>query len=156
MRRCWVYRLLGRTPDRDGLDALSYDLLLDMPRTDARYAEALEAVFPHEYLESAGERWNLQTLEISPMRTGAHTKDGRGFVVDESGCVVRENGLFTSGGWTYLSDTDTGCIFAGRRASPEQTGHVVLSLRGGQLLQDGAQGEYLFDENGYYTTGSEK
>ena len=150
-----VNRLLGRTPDRDGLDALSYDLLLDMPRTDARYAEALEAVFPHEYLESAGERWNLQTLEISPMRTGAHTKDGRGFVVDESGCVVRENGLFTSGGWTYLSDTDTGCIFADG-ALHRTDGHVVLSLRGGQLLQDGAQGEYLFDENGYYTTGSEE
>ena len=107
-----VNRLLGRTPDRGALDAVSYDLLLDMPRTDARYAEVLEAVLPHEYLESAGERWNLQTLEISPMRAGAHTKDGRGFVVDESGCVVRENGLFTSGGWTYLSDTDTGCIFA--------------------------------------------
>ena len=122
---------------------------------DARYAEALEAVFPHEYLESAGERWNLQTLEISPMRTGAHTKDGRGFVVDESGCVVRENGLFTSGGWTYLSDTDTGCIFADG-ALHRTDGHVVLSLRGGQLLQDGAQGEYLFDENGYYTTGSEE
>ena len=143
-----VNRLLGRTPDRDALDAVSYDLLLDMPRTDARYAEALEAVFPHEYLESAGERWNLRALEISPMRTGAHTKDGRGFVVDESGCVVRENGLFTSGGWTYLSDTDTGCIFADG-ALHRTDGHVVLSLRGGQLLQDGAQGEYLFDENGY-------
>lgn len=150
-----VNRLLGRTPDRDALDAVCYDLLLDMPRTDARYAEVLEAVFPHEYLESAGEQWNLQTLEISPMRAGAHTKDGRGFVVDETGCVVRENGLFTSGGWTYLSDTDTGCIFADG-ALHRTDGHVVLSLRGGQLLQDGAQGEYLFDENGYYTTGSEE
>ena len=26
----------------------------------------------------------------------------------------------------------------------------------GAALQDGAQGEYLFDENGYYTTGSEE
>ena len=150
-----VNRLLGRKPDRDALDTVSYDLLLDMPRTDARYAEVLEAVFPHEYLESAGEQWNLQTLEISPMRAGAHTKDGRGFVVDETGCVIRENGLFTSGGWMYLSDTDTGCIFADGTLH-RTDGHVVLSLRGGQLLQDGAQGEYLFDENGYYTTGSEE
>ena len=33
-----VNRLLGRKPDRDALDTVSYDLLLDMPRTDARYA----------------------------------------------------------------------------------------------------------------------
>ena len=150
-----VNRLLGRTPDREALDTLPYDLLLDLPRTDARYEEVLEAVFPHEYLEDTDERWNLQTLAVSQMRAGAHTKDGRGFVVDESGCVVRENGLFTSGGWTYLSDTDTGCIFADG-ALHRTDGHVVLSLRGGQLLQDGAQGEYLFDENGYYTTGNEE
>ena len=150
-----VNRLLGRTPDRDALDTLCYDLLLDMPRTDARYAEVLEAVLPHEYLEDTNEQWNMQTLAASPMRAGAHTKDGRGFVVDETGCVVRETGIFTSGGWTYLSDSDTGCIFADG-ALHRTDGHVVLSLRGGQLLQDGAQGEYLFDENGYYTTGSEE
>ena len=81
-------------------------------------------------------------------RAGAHTQDGRGFVVDKDGCVVRKNGLFTSGGWRYLSDTDTGCIFADG-ALHRADGHVVLTLRGGQLLQGGAMGEYLFDENGY-------
>ena len=39
-----VNRLLGRTPDRRALEPLSYDLLLDMPRTDARYEDVLEAV----------------------------------------------------------------------------------------------------------------
>ena len=39
-----VNRLLGRTPDRRALETLSYDLLLDMPRTDARYEDVLEAV----------------------------------------------------------------------------------------------------------------
>ena len=149
-----VNRLLGRTPDRHALDALSYDLLLDVPRTDPRYEDVLEAVLPHEYLDEAGEQWNMQTLAISPMRAGAHTKDGRGFVVDENGRVVRKNGLFTSGGWRYLSDTDTGCIFADG-ALHRADGHVVLTLRGGQLLQNGAMGEYLFDENGCYTTGNE-
>ena len=38
-----VNRLLGRTPDRRALEPLSYDLLLDMPRTDARYEDVLEA-----------------------------------------------------------------------------------------------------------------
>lgn len=53
-----VNRLLGRTPDRDGLDALSYDLLLG----HAAHGRAVcggrsKRFFPHEYLESAGERW---------------------------------------------------------------------------------------------------
>ena len=39
-----VNRLLGRTPDRRALETLSYDPLLDMPRTDARYEDVLEAV----------------------------------------------------------------------------------------------------------------
>ena len=150
-----VNRLLGRTPDRHTLETLSYDLLLDVPRTDARYADVLEAILPHEYLKDAGEQWNVRTLAVSPMRAGAHTQDGRGFVVDEDGCVIRQNGLFTSGGWRYLSDTDTGCIFADG-ALHRADGHVVLTLRGGQLLQNGAMGEYLFDENGCYTTGNEE
>ena len=150
-----VNRLLGRTPDQDALDTLCYDLLLDMPRTDTRYAEVIEAVFPHEYLEDTKEQWNLQTLAASPMRACSHPHTIHIFVVNQLGCVVRKNGIFTSGGWTYLSDSDTGCIFADG-ALHRTDGHVVLCLRGGQLLQDGAQGEYLFDKNGYYTTGSEE
>ena len=149
-----VNEALGRTPDREELAAVSYDLLLDVPKTDARYYDILEAILLHEYAEDGGERWNPDTMEISPMREGAHTKDGFGYVVDETGCVVRKSGLFDCGGWTYLSDSDTGRILADG-ALHRIDGHVCYALRGGQLLTNGSYGEYLFDENGFYTTGDE-
>ena len=149
-----VNRALGRTPDREELAAVSYDLFLDVPKTDARYYDILEAVLPHEYEEDGGERWNPETMELSPLHEGAHTKDGFGYVVDETGCVIRKSGLFDFDGWTYLSDSDTGRILADGALHPVD-GQVCYTLRGGQLLKDGAYGEYRFDENGFYTTGDE-
>ena len=150
-----VNRALGRTPDREGLAAVSYDALLDVPKTDARYYDILEAVLPHEYAEESAEQWNMDTLGLSPMNKGAHTKDGSGYVVDEDGCVVRKSGFFTVDGWTYLSADDTGRILADG-ALHLADGHVCYALRGGQLLTNGSYGEYQFDENGFYTTGSEE
>ena len=149
-----VNRALGRTPDRMGLAEISYDLLLDVPKTDARYDDVLEAVLPHEYAAGSEEAWNLDAMALSPMPSGAHTKDGFGYVVDETGCVVRKAGFFTCGGWTYWSDSDTGCILADG-ALHRIDGHVCYALRGGQLLTNGSYGEYFFDEHGFYTTGDE-
>ena len=146
---------IGRSPDKEALQAVSYDLLLDMPREDERYYDVLEAVLPHEYvLDASAEQWNMQSLGLTKPRAGAHTRKGFGFVADDKGCVIRKAGVFTYDGWSYLAADETGRIFADG-ALHRADGHVFCALRGGQLLTDGARGTYLFDENGYYTTGSE-
>lgn len=153
-----VNHMLGRTPDTAALEALSFDVLLDVPRQDRAFADIAEAVFPHAYLEEAEsgrEQWDMQALALRPMRAGAHTKKGIGYVVDDDGCVIRQEGIFSFAGWKYLSNADTGCIFADGALHPAQ-GHVVYARRGGQLLVNESRGEYAFDEDGFYTTGSER
>ena len=146
---------VGRTPDKEALEAVSYDLLLDMPRGDERYYDVLEAVLPHAYvLDASAEQWDMQSQGLTELRAGAHTRKGFGFVVDDTGCVIRKAGVFTYDGWSYLAADETGRIFADG-ALHRADGHIFYALRGGQLLTDGARGTYFFDENGFYTTGSE-
>lgn len=147
-----VNELLGRVPDEAALREVSFDLLLDVSKDDPAYFEILEAILPHEYLENTSEQWNAQTLKLSPLRAGAHTKKGAGYVVDEEGRAIRQAGLFDFGGWTYLAEDETGRIFADSGLHRFE-GQVYYARRGGQLLQNAALGAYLFDENGRYTTG---
>ena len=149
-----VNGLLKRAPDETALRKVSFDLLLDVSKDDPAYFEILEATLPHENLEATAEQWNAETLNVSPLRAGAHTKKGAGYVVDEEGCAIRKAGLFDFGGWTYLAEDETGRIFADSSLHRFE-GHVYYARRGGQLLKNAARGEYLFDENGRYTTGRE-
>ena len=149
-----VNAFLGRTPDEAALRESSFDLLLDVSKDDPAYFEILEATLPHEFLENTAEQWNAETLHVSPLRAGAHTKKGAGYVVDEEGRAIRKAGLFDFDGWTYLAGEKTGRIFADSSLHRFE-GHVYYARRGGQLLKNAALGEYLFDENGAYTTGRE-
>lgn len=149
-----VNGLLNRTPDEAALREISFDLLLDVSKEDPAYFEILEATLPHEYLENTAEQWNAETLRVSPLRAGAHTKKGAGYVVDENGQAIRQAGLFDFDGWTYLAGDETGRIFADSELHRFE-GRVYYARRGGQLLKNAALGEYLFDENGAYTTGRE-
>ena len=149
-----VNGLLGRRPDEAALRGIGFDLLLDVSRDDPAYFDILEATLPHEFEEGTCEQWNTQTLKLSPLRAGAHTKKGAGYVVDENGRTIRQAGLFDFDGWTYLAEDETGRIFADSSLH-RFDGHVYYARRGGQLLKNESLGEYRFDENGVYTTGRE-
>ena len=150
-----VNRALGRTPDAETAEAVPFAVLLDVPEDDPAYADILEAVLPHEYLEAdSTEQWNGETLALRKPRAGAHTHNGTGYVVNDEGRVLRQAGLFTFGARTYLSMDETGRIYADG-ALHSADGETVWALRGGPLLQSGSRGEYFFDADGFYTTGSE-
>lgn len=149
-----VNRALGRVPDTEAVKALPFAVLLDVPEEDPAYADVLEAVLPHDNLEEDGERWYSETLPIRKLRAGVHTQNGIGYVVDEDGAVIRREGLFRFRDRSYLSADGTGCIYAD--GAPHFTdGKTVWALRGGALLQGGSRSESFFDEDGFYTTGSD-
>lgn len=146
-------RALGRTPDAQAAAACTHSLLLDVSEDRADYAEILEAVFPHEYYRGdVSEVWHDDALAEPVFRSGVYLSGESGYVVDESGRVLRGSGLLDYGGRRYLRADETGRIYADGSLHPCED-KAVFAGTDGALLRGCTMAEYAFDADGFYTTG---
>ena len=151
-----VNRALGRKPDTEAINGVHRSLLLDVPEDRADYADLVEAVLPHDYyLDDADEQehYRADALDALSFTPGIHLSGTSGFFVDADGRVVRGTGFLDEQNRRYYRCDETGRILADY-APHYLEGHAVFVRADGILRRNGVFGEYLYDENGFYTTGN--
>lgn len=151
-----VNRALGREPDTEAINGVHRSLLLDVPEDRADYADLVEAVLPHDYyLDDADEQehYRADALDALSFTPGIHLSGTSGFFVDADGRVVRGTGFLDEQNRRYYRCDETGRILADY-APHYLEGHAVFVRADGILRRNGVFGEYLYDENGFYTTGN--
>ena len=151
-----VNRALGRKPDAAAISSVRRSLLLDVPETRDDYADLVEAVLPHDYyLDGTDEQehYRADALDAISFAPGVHLSGTSGFFVEADGCVARGTGFLDEQGRRYYRCDGTGRILADY-APHYLEGHAVFIRADGILRRNGAFGEYLYDENGFYTTGN--
>ena len=151
-----VNRALGRAPDTEAINGVHRSLLLDVPEDRADYADLVEAVLPHDYyLDDADEQehYRADALDALSFTPGIHLSGTSGFFVDADGRVVRGTGFLDEQNRRYYRYDESGRILADY-APHYIEGHAVFVRADGLLRRNGAFGEYLYDENGFYTTGN--
>ena len=151
-----VNRALGRKPDTEAINGVHRSLLLDVPEDRADYADLVEAVLPHDYyLDDADEQehYRADALDALSFTLGIHLSGTSGFFVDADGRVVRGTGFLDEQNRRYYRCDESGRILADY-APHYIEGHAVFIRADGLLRRNGVFGEYLYDENGFYTTGN--
>lgn len=151
-----VNRALGREPDTEAINGVHRSLLLDVPEDRADYADLVEAVLPHDYyLDDADEQehYRADALDALSFTPGIHLSGTSGFFVDADGRVVRGTGFLDEQNRRYYRCDESGRILADY-APHYIEGHAVFIRADGLLRRNGVFGEYLYDENGFYTTGN--
>lgn len=151
-----VNRALGRKPDTEAINGVHRSLLLDVPEDRADYADLVEAVLPHDYyLDDADEQehYRADALDALSFTPGIHLSGTSGFFVDTDGRVVRGTGFLDEQNRRYYRCDESGRILADY-APHYIEGHAVFIRADGLLRRNGVFGEYLYDENGFYTTGN--
>lgn len=150
-----VNRALGREPDRTLIANTDHTLLLDVTEDRADHADLVEAVLPHEaYIGDAGEEhYRESALDALRYRPGVHLSGASGYVVDANGRALRGAGFLDEQGRRYYRCDASGRILADASAHYAD-GHAFFVWETGALRRNCTTGEYRYDENGFYTTGS--
>ena len=148
-------RVTQRTPDREMLFREKPFIFVDVSPLCPYYCDIMEATIDHEFL-SAGmaEQWNAEGLCYEQPESGLHCQNGIAYYVQEDGTLYTTPGLCDISVGTICIADESGRIYADNQLHTISDG-VVLSRRNGTILKSESWNGYLFDENGYYTSGNE-
>ncbi len=148
-----VNRALGRTPDRDAVDALEGVFFVDVRPDHWAYADILEAAVEHRCGDDGS--WLPDSWTLTPLTEGVYIDDGVGYYVEASGSLYQTPGILEWNGGSYLVADETGLIWADNAIHPY--GNTLVCCAGnGRLLQNNSFQGFYFDEAGFYTSGSDE
>lgn len=146
-------RVSGRSPDRRLLLEKMPVLFADVFPACPYYADIMEAAVSHDYLDGEPlEQWHVE--EFEELQSGLYRQSGVAYYLQEDGSRLTEPGLHEIPSGTVLVADESGRIYADNR--PHWTAEGVVFCRGsGTILKGESYNGYTFDENGFYTSGSE-
>lgn len=150
-----INRALGRTPDREAIDALQGLVFLDVSPRHPAYYDVMEAALGHScQMDGESEIWDGESVAFLPLAPGLHMAGGNAQYVLADGTVLTEPGLHTVGGLTYLVSDRNGQVYADH-ALHVVDGRVVFARADGTILKHGRYRDYYFDGEGNYSSGVE-
>ncbi len=146
-----INRALGRLPDADYVDSIEQVLFVDVLPEHWAYAEILEAAVDHQ-CDSDGS-WVPESVNLQILPSGMYFSGGAGYYVEPSGALCRTPGILELGDDAYLVADETGRIWADNAIHPYQN-TLVCCARNGKMLRNNSFQGFYFDEEGFYTSGS--
>lgn len=148
-------RVTGRKSDRNTLLRETPIVFVDVSPLCPYYSDIMEATVNHEFVaDGIAERWNTEALTYEVPAAGLHRQDGIAYYIQEDGTLYTTPGLSEiSVGTVYVVD-ESGIIYADNQTHMTPDG-VIFSRRSGTILKGASWKGYIFDENGYYTSGNE-
>lgn len=147
-------RVLGRSPDRRTLLQDAPTVFVDVSPACPYYTDIMEAAVSHEYPENELlEQWS--STEYEKPEAGLHRQSGIAYYLWDDGTLLTEPGLQEIPYGTVLVADESGRIYADNRPHWTPDG-VVFCRRSGTILKGGSWNGSVFDEDGYYTSGSDE
>lgn len=146
-------RALGRIPDKAYLSTLDQAFFVDVQPDHWAYYEILEAAIGHTHATDGS--WETDSVSLPSLTSGIYTSGGVGYYVTPDGTLYRTPGILKFGGNSYLVADDTGRIWADGAIHPYHN-TLVCCAANGALLKNASFRGFRFDEQGFYTSGSEE
>lgn len=148
-----VNHALGRVPDSEILNSFNQVYFVDVALDHWAYEEILEAAIGHQH--GSDGSWAPGSYTLQALPAGVYVSGGAGYYVEPSGTLYRTPGILELNGESYLVADSTGRIWADNAI--HSYGNTLVCCAGnGTLLKGNSFNGFLFDAEGYYTSGSEE